>query len=126
MSNEAFKQLLIGRTYTYSLDLIKFIDTLNKRDLTVQIISKQLLRSGTSIGANIIEAQAGSSRNDFINFLNHALKSANESKFWLGLLKDSSKSDKTAAEVLLTETGELAKILGSSIRTLRNKEEKKL
>ncbi|MBU2592490.1 four helix bundle protein [Patescibacteria group bacterium] len=52
------------------------------------IISDQLLRAGTSIGANIVEAQAASSRRDFTNFLNHALKSANETKFWLILSKD--------------------------------------
>ena len=74
------------RAYVYALDVIKFIDGLNKNDFTVQIIVKQLLRSATSIGANIIEAQAGSTKKDFTNFFNYALKSANESKFWLGLL----------------------------------------
>ncbi|OHA24317.1 MAG: hypothetical protein A3D50_02180, partial [Candidatus Taylorbacteria bacterium RIFCSPHIGHO2_02_FULL_44_12] len=73
------------------------------------------------IGANIIEAQAGSSKKDFTNFFSHALKSANESKFWLGLLRDSGKADKQRAETLLQETKELANILGSSIVTLRGK-----
>jgi len=109
------------RAYLYALDIIKFIDFLNKKDFTVQIISKQLLRSATSIGANIIEAQAGSSKRDFTNFFNYALKSANESKFWIGLLRDSKKANEKECNRLLQETNEIANILGSSILTLRGK-----
>src|SRR3990167_6852991 len=101
MEIDSFKRKLIRRAYTYSLDIIRFIDLLNKQDFVVQIIAKQLLRSLTSIGANIIEAQAASSKRDFINFLNHALKSANESKFWLGLLRDSGKANKEQVNILL-------------------------
>ncbi len=85
------------------------------------VIYKQLIRSATSIGANIIEAQAGSSRKDFTNFFSYALKSANESKFWLGLLRDSGKIDSGRASGLLNETAELANILASSIITLKGK-----
>lgn len=107
------------RSYIYALDIIKFLDNIDKKDITTQIIAKQLVRSATSIGANIIEAQAGSSRKDFTNFLSYSLKSANESKFWLGLLRDSKKSDKVRTELLLKETSELASILGSSIIRLK-------
>jgi len=79
------------RAYLYALNIIKLLDKLDKTDLTAAIIAKQLLRSATSIGANVIEAQAGSSKKDFTNFFSYALKSANESKFWLGLLRDSQK-----------------------------------
>lgn len=109
------------RVYFYALDIIKFIDTLDKKDFIVQIITKQLLRSATSIGANIIEAQAGSTKRDFTNFFAYALKSANESKFWLGLLRDSGKANKETVNKLLQETTELANILGSSILTLKGK-----
>lgn len=109
------------RSYLYALEIISFIDSLDKRDLSVQVISKQLLRSATSVGANIVEAQAGSSRKDFANFFSHALKSANESKFWLGLLKDSQKTDPFHCEPLMQETGEIANMLGSSIVTLRSR-----
>lgn len=109
------------RAYLYALRIIKFIDKLDKQDFSIQIISKQLLKSSTSIGANIIEAQAGSTKRDFANFFNHALKSANESKFWLGLLRDSGKADKEITEKLLKETTEIANILGSSLLTLRGK-----
>ncbi len=109
------------RTYRYALDVIGFIDGLEKHDYTVQIISRQLLRSATSIGANIIEAQAGSTKKDFANFFNHALKSANETKFWLGLLRDSRKADQVKTNRLLQETIEIANILGASLLTLRGK-----
>lgn len=109
------------RAYFFCLKLIKFVDSLNSKDMTTQIIMKQLIRSGTSIGANIVEAQAGSSKKDFANFYTHALKSANETKFWIGLLRDSHKSDKETSNNLLKETREIANILGSSILTLKRK-----
>jgi len=121
MSNEDFKRKLIRRAYQYSLEIIKFIDTLDKKDFSQEILAKQLLRSATSIGANIIEAQAASSKRDFTNFLSYALKSANESKFWLGLLRDSKKAESELSNKLLNETIELASILGSSILTLKGK-----
>lgn len=120
-NNSKLKIDLKSRAYLYALDIIKFIDTLDKRDFSIQILSKQLLRSATSVGANIIEAQAGSSKKDFTNFFSYALKSANESKFWLGLLRDSKKSDKILTEKLLQETSELANILAASILTLKGK-----
>jgi four helix bundle protein len=64
------------------------------KNTSSQIISKQLLRSGTSIGANYIEAQGSSSKKDFTNFFHHSLKSANESKFWLAIIRDTNKGDK--------------------------------
>jgi len=121
-NNDAkMKTDLKKRAYIYALDVIRFIDVLNKKDFSIQIISRQLLRSATNVGANIIEAQAGSTKKDFTNFFNHALKSANESKFLLGLMRDSGKADKDATNKLLQETTELANILGSSILTLRGK-----
>jgi len=72
--NSKFKIDIKKRAFLYALQTIKFVDQLNSRDLSVQVIARQLLRSGTSIGANIIEAQASSSRKEFTNFLNHSLK----------------------------------------------------
>lgn len=109
------------RAYKFALDVIKFIDTLDKKDFVIEIMAKQLIRSATSIGANIIEAQAGSSKKDFTNFFNHALKSANESKFWICLMRDSGKVDKAQANRLLNEVVEISNILGSSILTLKGK-----
>jgi len=115
-----FKDEFKRRIYRYTLDSIKFIDALPK-EKTTEAIGNQLLRSATSIGANIVEATAASSRKDYTNFFNHALKSANETIFWLGLLRDSGKADKNKANRLLKETTEIANILASSILTLKGK-----
>jgi four helix bundle protein len=120
-SNSETKSTLKTRSYKYALDIIAFINTLNQHDLSVLVISKQLLRSATSVGANIIEAQAASSKRDFTRFFNYSLKSANESKFWLQLLRDSHKADENKAISLLQETTELANMLAASILTLKDK-----
>jgi len=118
--NSKHKIKLKDRTYQYSIKMIEFLDNLSK-DNSTQIISKQLLRSAISIGANIIEAQASSSKKDFTKYFNYSLKSANESVYWLSLLKDAKKINNYQIEYLLNETKELAKILGSSILTLKGK-----
>ena len=118
--NSKHKIKLKDRTYQYSIKMIEFLDNLPK-DNSAQIISKQLLRSATSIGANIVEAQASSSKKDFTKYFNYSLKSANESVYWLSLLKDAKKINNNQIEYLLNETKELAKILGSSILTLKGK-----
>lgn len=66
-----------------------------------------------------MEAQSGSSRKDFANFLNHALKSANETKFWLELLRDAGKKSDEVINPVLEEAKELSNILASSILTLK-------
>lgn len=115
------KNDLKTRAYLYSLEIITFLDSLNQKDFVVQVLSKQLLRSATSIGANIIEAQEGSTKKDFTNFFSYALKSSNESKFWLGLLRDSKKAPREKVNRLLDETNELANMLGASVITLKKK-----
>jgi len=115
-----FKDEFKRRIYRFALDIIKFVDELQE-STTCEIMGNQLLRSATSIGANVIEANAASSKKDYINFFNHALKSANETKFWLGLLRDSGKANKDKANGLLRETSEIANILASSIITLKGK-----
>ena len=111
---------LNDRTYQFSIDIIKFVNELpNKR--AFWSIGDQLLRSATSIGANIIEAKASSSRRDFIKFYEIALKSANETKYWLNLLKDSYKLFSPVCEKLLQESTEIGRMLGSSVLTLKGK-----
>ncbi len=119
--NSNFKQEFNKRIYKYALDIVRFVGKLPK-DTTSQVLVKQLVRSGTSVSANIIEAQSASSKKDYINFYTHALKSANESKLWISLIKDTAdKINKEDAEILLKETIEIAKILGASIITMKNK-----
>ena len=118
--NSKLKTELRYRAYQYSIDIIEFLDTLPK-DVSTTVITKQLLRSATSIGANIVEAKGASSKKDFTNFFSYALKSANESLYWLGLLRDAKKMDNARLRYLLGETKELANILGSSVVTLKGK-----
>jgi four helix bundle protein len=113
------KQDLYRRTYLYALKVIKFVEL--SEDSIVQTIGNQLLRSGTSVSANLIEAKSASSKKDYINFYQHTLKSANESKLWIELLRDINKVDKKEAEELLKETSEIVNILASSILTMKGK-----
>lgn len=119
-NNKEFREKLIARAFSLARRTIMLVDKFPQKR-SAWVISDQLIRAATSIGANIIEAQAASSRKDFVNFLNHALKSGNETKFWLELAKDLDGKSIEEIKELLKETDELARILGSSIVKLRNK-----
>lgn len=107
------------RAYDFSLAIIKFVNNLpNKKAFWA--IGDQLLRSATSIGANLIEAQASSSRRDFIKFYQISLKSANETVYWLSLIKDSFPELKEKTLPLLQEAVEISNMLGKSIITLKD------
>jgi len=115
-----FKNEFKKRLYNFTLKLIEFLDGLPRDNVSVRI-GDQLLRSGTSIIGNYIEGQAASSRKDFTNFFNISLKSANESKLWFTLLRDSSRTTAKEVDWFLTELNEIANIFASSILTLRGK-----
>ena len=103
------------RCYQFSKELIVFISTAKYERIYFSIFD-QLLRSGTSIGANIVEAKAGSSVKDFKNFYNIALKSSNETKYWLCLIRDTILiNEKEVINKLIKEADELSKIIASII-----------
>ena len=109
-----------GRCYQFSLNVIALIDKLpNKR--SAWVIGDQLIRSATSIGANIVEARASSSRLEFKKVYEISLKSANETKYWLGLLADSGIMKEVEITPLLSEVTELANMLGSGVLKLKQK-----
>ena len=83
------------------------------------VISKQLLRCGTSIGANVAESQQAQSRNDFISKLNIALKEAYETDFWLRLLHETQYIDQKSFQSIITDCIELEKLLISIINTAK-------
>ena len=118
--NAKFKSEFKKRLYAWVLRLIKFIDKLPK-DNVCSVMGKQLLRSGTSVLANYVEANSASSRKDFINFFTHSLKSANESKVWLSLLRDTEKGNVAETEWLLKELVEISNVIATSILTLKGK-----
>lgn len=109
------------RIYNLVLRLVTCVRTFN-RDMASNVIAKQLFRSGTSVGANYIEAQGGSSRKDFANFIHHSLKSAKESIFWLRLAKDT-KSVKDVREIdeIKNELVEISKILATILIKVKNR-----
>jgi four helix bundle protein len=115
-----FKEDFKKRLYGSTLKLIEFLDGLPKNNVSLRL-GDQLLRSGTSIIGNYVEARAASSRNDFTNFLSTALKSANESKLWFALLRDSRRAKAEEVAWFLQELQEIADILASSVLTLRGK-----
>ena len=115
-----FKKEFKKRLYAFVLDLIKFLDRLPKDNVSKRI-GDQLLRSGTSIIGNYIEGQSASSKKDFMNYFNHSLKSTNESKLWLALLRDSKRAESKEVYRFLNELEEISKIFVSSILTLKGK-----
>lgn len=84
------------------------------------VLSKQLLKSGTSVGAMVRESEFAQSKPDFISKLSIALKEANETEYWLLLLKKSDYLSKNTAEELLKQNNELVSILIVSIKTSKN------
>jgi four helix bundle protein len=115
-----FKKDFKKRLYSFTLKLIEFLDKL-PNDNVSRRIGDQLLRSGTSIIANYIEGHAASSKKDFTNYFNISLKSANESKLWLAILRDSKRAKAEDVSWFLNELDEIAKIFASSILTLKGR-----
>ena len=108
------------RCYRFSVSIIQFINSLDTRRIYFSILD-QLLRAATSVGANIVEAKSASSRKDFIKYYEISLKSSNETKYWIWLLRDSLEIDKKKIESLLTEADEISKIIASSLLKLKGK-----
>jgi four helix bundle protein len=120
MNNDEFIVKFKKRLYKFTLDLIMYIDALKKDNITNRL-SDQLIRSGTSVIANFVEGLASTSRKEFINYMHISLKSCNESKLWLSLLKDSGKADKIKTDILLNELTETGKIIASIILSSKGK-----
>jgi four helix bundle protein len=106
------------RCYEFSKSIVLFINKYEFKRVHYPIVD-QLLRSATSIGANIIEARSGNSRKNLINFFSIALRSANETKYWLCLVRDTLDVDKSEISELIKEANEISKIIAKSILTLK-------
>lgn len=117
--NSKFDSDLKTRCYYFGLEVIKICDILPQKRSS-WVIADQLIRSATSIGANITEARASSSRLEFKKFFEVSLKSANETVYWLSLLRDSKLLNSEKIGVLILECEELAKMLGKSVITLKS------
>ena len=113
---EAFKKRLL----MYSVSMLHFCDDLRKKP-ALWPIADQLIRCSTSVGANVREAQGAGSRKDFANFFQIALKSANETSYWLEVVTEYNDIFKKQAEVLTKETLEITRIISSSLLTMKGK-----
>jgi four helix bundle protein len=108
------------KSYAFALKTVGICRMIMK-DHKEFILSKQLLRSATSVGANIAEAQGGQSLKDFISKLSISYKEANESHYWIRLLRDSGLLENKIAQAMLQDCNELLKIIGSIIKTCKTK-----
>lgn len=122
MQNETpnFKVEFSKRLIRFSLDIIKICNKI-RQDRNLWAIAGQLIRSATSIGANITEAKASSSKQDYLHFFQIALKSANETKYWLVLAEESCPYLILEIRRLLEEVDEISKIIGAGVLTMKGK-----
>jgi four helix bundle protein len=107
------------KSYQFALEIVKtcrlLVDAKRER-----VISQQLIRSGTSIGANVEEAIGGQSKRDFQSKLRISYKEARETHYWLRLLRDTGYIDQRQSEKLMADCEELLKILSSILKTLQS------
>lgn len=106
------------KSYAFALRIVKVYQFLSETNREY-VLSKQVLRSGTSIGANIAEANQAQSRTDFVHKLSISLKEAVETEYWLTLLMDSGYLTKGQAESLLADCHELIRMLTSAIKSTK-------
>ncbi|MGB6267737.1 MAG: four helix bundle protein [Olleya sp.] len=114
------ESILKTKSYDFALQVIKSYQLISssKKEFT---LSKQLLRSGTSIGANIREAEFAQSNKDFISKMSIALKEANETDYWISLIHDFNYIDEITYKTLIFSNKELIKMLVSTSNTLKSK-----
>ena len=107
------------KSYDFAVRIVKLYKHLSQEKKEF-VLSKQLLRSGTSIGANVEEAIGGQSRKDFYAKLTIAYKEARESHYWIRLLNETEYLTDIDVESLLNDVGEILKIIGSIQKSIRN------
>lgn len=108
------------KSYAFALRIVKAYKYLAE-EKKEYVLSKQLLRCGTSVGANIEEAIGGQSSKDFFAKLNVSYKEARETMYWLRLLKDSDILNEKESDSLMNDCDELLKIIGTIIKTMKVK-----
>lgn len=112
---------ITDRTKAFAVRIVKACSFLDERPGVCRTLGKQLLRSGTSIGANVRESRSAQSDKDFISKMEIALKEARETEYWLEVLLESEIVKPEKFKPLLTEAGEIVAILVASTRKLKEK-----
>ena len=110
------KNIVADKSYAFALRIIKLYKYLISEQKEY-VLSKQVLRSGTSVGANVKEAEHAQSKKDFINKMSIALKEANETEYWLLLLKDSEYLSVDSFNSIYPDSVELIKLLASIVKS---------
>lgn len=117
---EKEKSVLVTKSYFFAIRIVKLVQYIRK-DKAEFILSKQVLRSGTAIGALVREAEFAQSKSDFVHKLSIALKEANETDYWISLLKDTGYISEAESQTLMKDCSEIIFILISSIKTAKTK-----
>jgi len=110
------ENIIIRKTFSFALRIIKLYNFLRSKENEF-VMSKQILKSGTSIGANVEEAEGGQSKPDFICKIQIALKEARETRYWLKLLQESGYIPEELGKSLTTDCTEIILILNSILIT---------
>lgn len=105
------ENILLEKSFAFAVRIVKAYKYLTEEKKEF-VLSKQFLRSGTSIGANCEEATGGQSKSDFLHKLGIAYKEARETKYWIRLLNATGYFDDSQTKSLLNDTEELLKIIG--------------
>ncbi len=117
------KNVIVVKSKAFAVRIIRLYQYL-KNEKSEYVLSKQLLRSGTSIGANVKEAIRGQTRPDFIAKMNIALKEASETEYWLELLMETDYLTLAQGDSILADCRELLKLLTSIVKSSKRGEHK--
>jgi four helix bundle protein len=112
--------VVVDKTYAFAIRMVKCYKYLysEKKEF---VLSKQLLRSGTSVGANVEESIGGQSEKDFYAKMTIAYKEARETNYWLRLLRDKGFLDEKMSKSLLKDSEEILKLIGTILKTMKSK-----
>jgi len=124
VNSEGGRRDLPDRTFAFAREIVKLCRVLDRSPGVSRTLANQLLRSGTSVGANVEEAQAGQSRADFISKISIACKEARETHYWLRLLAASEVVAKDQLSGITDEANQLVAILTAIVKNARNNSER--
>jgi four helix bundle protein len=114
------KKTSLEKSYTFALRIIKLYKHLKDKKQEF-VLSKQILRSGTSIGANLSESKYAISKNDFLSKVYIALKECAETEYWLNLLKDSDYITQKQFDSIIKDCEEIGKMLSATTKTIKQR-----
>jgi len=117
--SQPYRNAVLEKSFNFSIRIIKLFKHIKQKDRDIEPLLKQVLRSGTSIGANITEAQGAITKKDFINKLHVALKEARETEYWLELLKATNYLTTDEFDNINSDSKEIIKLLTSLLKSLK-------